>query len=165
MRMDAEKWKRIDQVIYVDAPKEGLYAAWATTKGVTGWCPMEAALTDVDGSPVPPGGTAVEGGGFKYTWHTGHTESGEFLEANGLDRLRFTFGEGIVVTVTLEDADDGCVLVRMVQTQDRSDEENLKIMLGFKEGWAFYLTNLKSVLEGGLDLRDLVHDIEHRVNY
>ncbi len=163
--MDTENWKRLDQVIYVEAPRESLYAAWATAEGLVGWCSMEAVLTDADGAEVPPGGTAVVGGGFKFTWHTGHTESGEYLEANGIDRLRYTFGEGIEVTVTLEDVGDGSVLVRLQQTQDRSPEENLRIMLGFKEGWAFYLTNLKSVLEGGLDLRDLTHDIEHRVNY
>ena len=163
--MDPEKWKRMDQVIYVEAPKESLYAALATAKGVIGWCSMEAVLTDADGEALPPGEAAVAGGGFKYIWHTGHTESGEFLEANGVDRLRYTFGEGILVTMTLEDTEDGSVLVRLAQTHDRSDEENLRIMLGFKEGWAFYLTNLKSVLEGGLDLRDFTHDIEHRVNY
>ena len=163
--MDPEEWRRIHQVIYVDAPMESVYAAWATSEGLAGWFPMEAVLTDAGGAELPPGTAAVEGGGFKFIWHTGHTEKGEFLEANGSDRLRFTFGEAIVVAVTLEEAGDGTVAVVLKQTQDRSDEDNLKVLLGFKEGWAFYLTNLKSVLEGGMDLRDLAHDIEHRVNY
>ncbi len=69
------------------------------------------------------------------------------------------------MTITLEEVEDGTVKVKLVQTQDGSPEENLKILLGYKEGWGFYLTNLKSVLEGGLDLRDFTHDIEHRINY
>ena len=126
---------------------------------------MEASLTAADGTEIPPGEPAVPGTKFRLIWHTGHDERGEFYEANGSDRLRYSFGEGIEVTITLEEAEDCTIKVTLVQTQDRSDEENLKILLGFKEGWGFYLTNLKSVLEGGLDLRDFTHDIEHRVNY
>jgi uncharacterized protein YndB with AHSA1/START domain len=163
--MDPEKWKRIDQRIYVSAPVESVYAAWATAKGVMGWSPLEAVMTDGDGRALPPGQAVSAGDRFRFTWHTGHEETGEFLEANGTDLLRYTFGDAIEVTVRLEEAEDGSVIVELTQTQDRSDEENLKIMLGFKEGWGFYLTNLKSVLEGGLDLRDFREDIEHRVNY
>ena len=163
--MDPEKWKRLHQVIYLEAPIESVYAAWATSKGLVGWFPMEAVLTDAGGEELPPDGAAVVGGGFKFLWHTGHVEEGEFLEANGTDRLRFTFGEGIEVAVCLKEAGDGFVAVDLSQTQDRSPEENLKVLLGFKEGWAFYLANLRSVLEGGLDIRDFTHDIEDRVNY
>lgn len=163
--MDPEKWKRFVQRIDVSAPMESVYAAWATAEGMMGWFPMEVALTDGEGGELEPGAAAGTGDRFKFTWHMGHTESGEFLEANGTDRLRYTFGEGLEVTVGLEQMEDGSVMVTMEQTQDRSDEENLRILLGFKEGWAFYLANLKSVLEGGLDLRNYTHDIEHRINY
>ena len=163
--MDREKWRRIDQRIYVNAPIETVYGAMATAKGVTGWFPLEAVMTDPEGRSLSPGQAVSGGDRFKFTWHTGHEEAGEFLEANGTDLLRYTFGDAIEVTVRLEEAEDGSVLVELGQTQDRSDEENLRILLGFKEGWAFYLTNLKSVLEGGLDLRDFREDIEHRVNY
>ena len=163
--MDPEEWKQFVQIIYVEAPMGTVYASLTTAKGMAGWASMEAALTAADGTEVAPGEPAVQGTKFQLIWHTGHGEKGEFLEANGSDRLRYTFGEGIEVTFTLEEVDDGSVKVKLVQTQDRSDEENLKILLGFKEGWGFYLTNLKSVLEGGLDLRDFTHDIEHRVNY
>jgi uncharacterized protein YndB with AHSA1/START domain len=165
VKMDPEKWKRFTQIIYVEAPIDTVYASMTTAKGMTGWSSMEAALTAADGTAVPPGEPAVPGTRFHLLWHTGHDESGEFLEANGTDRLRYTFGEGIEVAFDLEEVDDGTTKVMLVQTQDRSDDENLKILLGFKEGWGFYLTNLKSVLEGGLDLRDFTHDIEHRVNY
>jgi uncharacterized protein YndB with AHSA1/START domain len=163
--VDPEKWKRIDQRMFVRAPLESAYAAWATAKGLVGWFPLEAALTDADGRALPPGQAASEGDRFRLTWHTGHEEAGEFLEANGRDLLRYTFGRDIEVTVRFEQTEDGSVLVQLTQTQDRSDEENLQILMGFKEGWAFYLTNLKSVLEGGLDLRDFREDVEHRVNY
>ncbi len=163
--MDTEKWKRFVQRIDVNAPLKSVYAAWATSKGLMGWSPMEALLRDKDGKELAPGTSVVPGGSFHFAWHTGHTEEGTYLEANDVDHLRYTFGKDIVVNVTMEPMEDGSVMVTIEQTQDRTDEENLRILLGFKEGWAFYLTNLKSVLEGGLDLRNYTHDIEHRLNY
>ncbi len=163
--MDPGEWKQFVQIIYVEAPMETVYASMTTAKGLAGWGSMEASLIAADGTEVPTGEPAVPGTKFRFIWHTGHDEKGEFHEANGSDRLRYSFGEGIEVTITLEEVEDGSVKVKLVQTQDQSDEENLKILLGYKEGWGFYLTNLKSVLEGGLDLRDFTHDIEHRVNY
>ena len=163
--MDPEKWKRLTTTIHVYAPMEAVYAAWTTAKGVMGWFPMEAVMTDAEGRPLPPGQPARPGDRFRYVWHIGKPEVGEFLEANGTDRVRYTFGEAIEVTATMEDFGDGSVLVTLVQTQDRDDDMNLRIYMGFKEGWAFYLANLKSVLEGGLDLRDFAHETEHMINY
>ncbi len=163
--MDPEKWKRFVQRIDVNAPREAVYAAFATAEGIRGWMSMEAELLDGEGNGLEPGAHASAGDSFKLGWHMGHTDGGKFLEANGEDRLLYTFGEDIQVAVDLEAMEDGSVMVTLTQTQDRSDEENLRILLGYKEGWAFYLANLKSVLEGGLDLRNYTHDIEHRVNY
>jgi uncharacterized protein YndB with AHSA1/START domain len=163
--MDPEKWKRLVQRIDVSAPMESVYAAWATAEGVTGWSSMEAVLIDREGNERAPGSSAAIGDRFRFAWHTGHTEEGEFLEANGIDHLHYTMGKDIEVDVKLEKMEDGSVMVTMEQTQDRTDDENLLILLGFNQGWAFYLANLKSVLEGGLDLRNYTHDIEHRLNY
>jgi len=163
--MDPEKWRRLVQRIDVRAPLPAVYAAWATAEGLMGWFPMEAVITDAGGNERGPGAVAEAGDRFRFSWPTGHTEEGEFLEADGARRLRFTFGDAIQVSAGLEEAEGGDVMVTLEQTQDRSDEENLRILLGFKEGWAFYLTNLKSVLEGGLDLRSYHHPVEDRVNY
>ncbi len=163
--MDPGEWRRLEQRIDVRAPLPVVYAAWATAEGLVGWFPMEASVTDPSGTERGAGTAAAPGDRFRFSWPTGHTEEGEFLEADGARRLRFTFGEAIEVSASLEELEGGDVMVTLVQTQDRSDEENLRVLLGFKEGWAFYLTNLKSVLEGGLDLRSYHHPVEHRVNY
>jgi uncharacterized protein YndB with AHSA1/START domain len=126
---------------------------------------MEAMFTDGDGKELGPDETVVPGDRFVVKWHIGTPEEGEYLEANDLDRIRYTFGDRIWITATMEDVGDGSVLVTMQQDHDRTDDENLRIMFGFKEGWSFYLANLKSILEGGKDLRDFDHDVEHMINY
>lgn len=163
--MDPDEWRRLVQRIDVRAPLPAVYAAWATAEGLMGWFPMEAVITDARGKEREPGAAATTSDRFRFSWPTGHAEAGEFLEADGPRRLRFTFGRGIQVSVGLEEAEGGDVMVTLEQTQERSDEENLQVLLGFKEGWAFYLTNLKSVLEGGLDLRSYHHPVDGRVNY
>ena len=44
------------------------------------------------------------------------------------------------------------------------DDTDLRIFLECGEGWAFYLTNLKSHLEGGIDLRNRNERITGVVN-
>jgi uncharacterized protein YndB with AHSA1/START domain len=163
--MDPDIWKRILWRIHVNVPMEAAYTALSTAKGLSGWMPMEAALTDAGGEPLPPGTAGSPGDHFRFSWHIGHSEEGEFLEANGVDSVRFSFGQNTEVALSLEETDDGSVVVTMEQTHDRGDEMNLKMKMNYGAGWAFYLANLKSVLEGGLDLRDFSHDTEHMINY
>ncbi len=163
--MDPEDWKQLVQRIDVNAPQEAVFAAWATAKGLMGWMVFESALLDPDGNEREPGAIARAGDRFRMGWHTGLTGEGEVLEVRPNEMVRFTMDQGAEVEATIEPLEDGSVMVTLTQTHSRSDEENLALMLGFKEGWAFYLTNLKCVLEGGHDLRNFTLDVEHRLNY
>ena len=50
-------------------------------------------------------------------------------------------------------------------TQSRiPEDENRGIYVDCSYGWTFYLANLKSVLEGGIDLRNKNVDIQNVVN-
>jgi hypothetical protein len=45
--------------------------------------------------------------------------------------------------------------VELVQEEIPTDENGKQIFhLGCKSGWTFYLANLKSIFEGGIDLRN-----------
>ncbi|NIP33860.1 MAG: hypothetical protein GWN18_02900 [Thermoplasmata archaeon] len=149
--MDPEEWKRLVQRIDVNAPKEAVFAAWATAKGLMGWMVFESVLIGPDGNEREPGAVARAGDRFRMGWHTGLSGEGEVLEVRPEEMVRFTMDQGAEVEATMEPLEDGSVMVTLTQTHGGSDEENLALMLGFKEGWAFYLANLKSVLEGGHD--------------
>ncbi len=74
-------------------------------------------------------------------------------EANGKDKLAFTFAGECLVEVTLKEQ-DGYVIVELTHSNiPDTDQARQFIRLGCASGWAFYLVNLKSVYEGGLDLR------------
>ena len=52
-------------------------------------------------------------------------------------------------------AEDGVTVVELVQENIPIDDlSRVNYHLGCLTGWTFYLANLKSVLEGGIDLRN-----------
>ena len=54
----------------------------------------------------------------------------------------------------------GETIVELVESNLPTDDETmLKHYVGDSKGWIFYLTNLKSVLEGGLDLRNKKNEL------
>ena len=76
------------------------------------------------------------------------------LDANGKDKFAFSFSSNCPVTVTIYKEQDE-VIVELIE--DNIPVDNGRIFKHYTSntmGWTFYLTNLKSVLEGGLDLRN-----------
>ena len=78
---------------------------------------------------------------------------GEFLEVDPPRFVAFTFGSmRVAVTVRAVDED---VEVRLEQTGCApTDPERAWQHLNCRSCWVYFLTNLKSVLEHGIDLRD-----------
>src|SRR5204862_7119324 len=95
--------------------------------------------------------------GDKYKWlwfgyDDFEIEANEILLANGKDELEFSFSGGCIVNVKVrkEDNEIVCELVQAMPMDDEKEQRHFYILCG--KGWTFYLTNLKSILEGGLDL-------------
>ena len=112
---------------------------------------MEDKTIRPAGSPVQPGDT------YAWLWH-GYddttTEYGQIWEANGTNHLKFIFGGAGNVTISIY-AEEGETIVELVQDEIPVDEKGKAwFHLGCSTGWVFYLANLKSVLEGGPDLRN-----------
>ncbi|MOA18137.1 hypothetical protein D3C78_1384290 [compost metagenome] len=91
-------------------------------------------------------------------------ERGQVLEVNGKDFLKFTFGKAGVVSVELKQ-EEGETVVEITQSEIPTDERSkVYYHLGCSEGWTFYLANLKSVTEGGIDLRNKNEKIKRVVS-
>lgn len=159
--MDNSLWNKFSQSIPIKATKKDIYTAWATSEGIINWFLRKCTYWDDDGQLLSSS-TPINKGSYHWIWH-GHPdttfEKNEVLESNGLDFFKFGF-EGCVVTIQIEDKVNYCLLT-LTQDQivfDENPNENLYVQCGF--GWTFYLTNLKSVLEGGLDLRNKDMDLK-----
>lgn len=148
-------WTSFTRKIAVKATLPDMYNAWAKAADIEKWFLKSALFMDTNQKDI--GKDAQIGKGFTYEWNWylyEGTERGKITEANGKDFIQFTFAGDCLVDIKLSMQDE-YVIVELTQknipTDDHSKQE---IRLGCDSGWSFYLVNLKSVYEGGHDLRN-----------
>ena len=158
-------WSTFKLRIPINAHVEEIYDAWATASGIEKWFLLSAEYTTAEGPTREKQDHVISGDTYLWKWFGypgGTPESGKILEANGRDRLRFTFTENCIVTVSvLNENDENIIELKQEQIQP---DESLGIYLGCSTGWIFYMTNLKSILEGGVDLRNKNENIANVIN-
>ena len=78
----------------------------------------------------------------------------KILEANGQDFLKFSFTGDCIVSVQFSTR-NGLTIIELEQTDIPQESDPTKnLLVQCQIGWTFYLANLKSVMEGGKDLRN-----------
>lgn len=160
-------WKQFTRRIPIKAPAKSIYEAWSTQQGLESWFLRIAQFTKPDGSQRPRNSAVEKADRYKWLWHgydDSVTEEKEILAANGWDQLQFRFSGDCIVTVTIKqlDGETICELVQDMPQEEEADQQHFFVECG--NGWAFYLTNLKSVLEGGLDLRNKNHKLQNMIS-
>lgn len=145
---------------------EELYRRWATQAGIESWFLRSSVFKTRAGQERSPADFAQRDDSFTWLWH-GYgddvVEHRKVLAANGRDFFQFTFTGDCVVSVTIYEK-SGMTIVELKQDlipDDDNAETNLFVHCQI--GWTFYLANLKSVLEGGVDLRN--KDTEFLTNF
>lgn len=136
---------------------EKAYAAWATRAGIESWFLRQALFTDQAGKERKANEAILENDTYVWRWH-GYpdevAEKGKVLKSNGRNLFSFTFSMGCPVTISIYTEQDQTI-VELTESDLPTDEDTIKKhYVGDSRGWIFYLANLKSVLEGGLDLRN-----------
>jgi hypothetical protein len=102
---------------------------------------------------------------YEWSWFLyPEIEKGKITIANGKDHFQFTFAGQCFVDVRLSEQYDHTV-VELIQSNIPTDDvSKQEIRLGCSSGWSFYMVNLKSVYEGGLDLRSKDERLKPMVN-
>jgi len=86
------------------------------------------------------------------------------LSCNGKDSFKFSFGDAGICTVSIKEEGLQCI-VEILQNEIPADEHGRQYWhLGCKTGWTFHLTNMKSIFEGGIDLRNKDEKIKNVIN-
>lgn len=164
--MENYDWSKFMKRIDINASIQEIYDCWTTQEGMEKWflrlgefSNSESALNDM--TPVQKDDS------YKWMWH-GYSdevvEYGKILEANGYDLFQFTFAEQCVVTVKIYSENDETI-VELIQENIPTDENSkVQFHLGCSTGWVFYLANLKSILEGGIDLRNKKVTLSKMIN-
>lgn len=156
-------WARFSRAIYITTTPATAYSMWATAAGLTRWWLARARYLPATGEARDKKAPAQPGDTFEWGWYEGAELTGTVLEANGKDRFSFTFGGKVTVLVTLTVVGDR-VRVELEQAGMAATPAGQKFFISCTTAWGAYLTNMKSVLEGGLDLREKKPDRDNLVN-
>lgn len=163
--MENFDWTRFTRRIAVRAKLSDVYRAWTSSRAIEQWFLSRAINRDADQQDLDPDTAVSEGCSYEWRWY-GYdgVEHGRITKANGVDHLQFTFAGECPVDVRMRE-DGERVIVELTQSNIPEDEKSKRdIRLGCDSGWSFYLVNLKSVLEGGLDLRNKDAALKGMVN-
>ena len=160
-------WSRFVTRINVNAPVEKLYWCWATRAGMEYWFLRLSEYKKPDGNLRAGNETVQKGDSYTWRWHGWSdetTEYGSILDCNGKDLFKFSFGKAGDCTVTIKKEGNENI-VELVQDNIPTDEQGMHYWhLDCKTGWTFYLANLKSLLEGGVDLRNRDEGLKNVIN-
>jgi len=165
--MNEYNWNQFTKRITINASTQDIYNSWATQAGLESWFLRKAEFTDRNKKVRERNATVQPGDTYEWTWfgypdtvHEHHT----ILEANGKDYIKFRFSGGCIVTVTIK-KENNEMICELTQDMIPADENKRQMFyIECSKGWTFYMTNLKSILEGGIDLRNKNEAIESVIN-
>jgi hypothetical protein len=166
-------WSRFTKRIPVKADPLLIYESWATPAGLETIFLRKAEFKTANGELRPRGSFLQAGDTYEWMWHgydDDTNEHGEVLEVNPpgetsvKNMLRFTFGKAGTVSISVLQ-EEGQTIIELTQENIPTDEEGkVYYHLGCSGGWTFHLANMKSILEGGPDLRNKNVNIKSVVN-
>jgi uncharacterized protein YndB with AHSA1/START domain len=160
-------WSRFTVRINVNAPVEKLYQGWAAREGIEHWFLRWCEYKNAGGSARNDKEYIEKGDTYRWRWHgypDSTTEEGTILEVNGKDFFKFSFGKAGICSVTIK-KEQGENIVELVQEAIPTDDHGMQYYhVGCKTGWTFYFANMKSIFEGGIDLRNKSEELQDMLN-
>jgi len=125
--------------IMIPANKQDVWKLLATCEGISSWFPKGCE------------GVVEEGQELNFDWGDGNSDTFKVLSLKKNEVLETSWFNDGVVRYQIE-GDNPCVftiLVTYPDSQKAKDDQLLEL-----PGWAFFLSNLKSKIMSGTDLRD-----------
>ncbi|MGJ8660965.1 MAG: SRPBCC family protein [Bacteroidota bacterium] len=163
--MENFNWTSFTKKIAIHSTISKLYTAWTVPEEIEKWFLSKAHFEKPNGSIVKRDEKIKPMDNYEWSWYLfDTTETGKVIEANGVDNLKFTFAGDCIVEIKLSQISEN-VIVELTQNNIPTDSESKRgIRLGCESGWSFFLVNLKSVYEGGLDLRNKNEELKGMLN-
>ena len=155
--MSTYNWDSFVVRININANETDLYNAWATRKGIEYWFLRKSEYKKAGGELRSDEDFVEKGDTYTWLWHgypDDTVETGSILDCNGKDLFKFSFGKAGICSVRIY-REYGETIVELKQDNIPTDEHGKQYWhVGCKTGWTFYLANMKSLFEGGNDLRN-----------
>lgn len=153
--MENFDWTSFTIKIAIKTDRETIYNAWTKANEIEKWFLSGAEFSDENNVFLNKEQNTLKGDNYKWIWYLyDDIEHGKITEANGLDFFQFTFAGNCLVEIKLSEQHEYTIVELTQKNIPADDDSKRNIRLGCHNGWSFYLVNLKSVYEGGLDLRN-----------
>lgn len=166
-------WTQFELGIFIRARPDEIFTLMSTASGLSKWFLRNAEFAPSAGPPAKPGKEKLPPfptdesraeneacrakDRYLWEWYFDGGLSGEgwILEMRPPTRIRFTFGDRMEVEIAIRKQGPWCeVNLRQWGIPD-TPHGRWEMHMGCRVAWAFFLTNLKSVAEGGPDLREV----------
>jgi len=137
-----------------------IYLAWTTPAGLESWFLRKANFYTIGKRLRDSDESINKEDTYEWFWH-GYQEGdkGVVLDTNGTDSLKFTFSGGSIVTINIEVKKGATILELKQENIPLENDPSKNLYIQCQIGWTFYLSNLKSIVEGGVDLRNKRMDL------
>jgi uncharacterized protein YndB with AHSA1/START domain len=147
-------WTQFNIHIYCNKPVDEVFRMWATPEGLEKFFIKSAKHFNPDLTAKKPSEIAKTKDVYHWTWIHEYELSGEILEVTDKPSISFTFGNMAFKINVIDAGEKSLVKLHQYNIPDKTEENKAFDHLNCRSCWVFYLTNLKSVLEKGYDLRD-----------
>ena len=138
-------WSQFRQKIEIEVSPEKVFKAWTDPKMIVKWFVVKAVIEP------------RKNGHLYFEWLAGDKLDTRILAIRRPTKLVFPFGsKGEKVAVSIRKKGKGSLVELHQYDLKTTPKDRVQMHLGCREGWAFFLTNLKAFLEHGVDLRS--HD-------
>lgn len=156
-------WTKFTISADFNADASTIYNAWTTPAGLESWFLRKADFYTITGRKREPNEAILKEDTYEWYWHgfdDTAVQRGEILEVNSIDFLKFTFTDDNIVSVNIRTA-NGLTILELTQENIKPDPNpSSNLFIQCQTGWTFYLANLKSIVEGGIDLRNKRTDVK-----
>jgi hypothetical protein len=137
------------------ADRSRVFQLIATARGLECWFLGKVDFIRGQDGLLPDGSALQAGDDYSWTWQKGYSIRGKVLDFADGERFEFSFGGPFTVHFRLnERAADKITELELVQRNSDPSPANEFGFLNCCVCWTFFLTNLKSVAEQGVDLRE-----------
>jgi hypothetical protein len=127
----------------------------ATSKGLTSWFLGNADFFNDDEKGILDSSFIKQGTAFKWVWQKEYGVTGQVLKHRENELFEFTFGTDFSVSISLiYDFRKKYTEVTLTQKNHNPSDSNEFGFINCCVCWSFFLSNLKSVAEFNIDLRE-----------
>lgn len=158
-------WSQFEERIPIKASNKQIIDAWSTAEAIETWFLSNADYFDKEGQKIGKDQTIQAGYTYNWSWYgyPDYVDSGKIISFDE-NKITFSFGEEFTVSVSCIIEQDETLLVLHQSGMQTDDQNKMNFYLGCTKGWTFYMTNLKSILEGGIDLRNKNDELKRVIN-